>query len=231
MTTKQAASNATVLGRCSWQGTGWLICPRLALTIPGFLFLFPETQWPFSCFAFSVRWLLRQRTPSLLLQRGRALRLGQGCPEEPKAQTARIPSPQPGLPERLWGLSVASAQEGRSLGAQGAGLPRLASSRGFPLLEVGIAIIRSALRSPGGCPPLLLPIKRVFPAGTRNLSRHRQTQDPSPVPSGPQDPTLRSPWACPPPSQPHLPSVQPLRLSPFPTHPTLPHLCSPRRSR
>ena len=121
-------------------------------------------------------------------------------------QPASPPPPPPALPglrERLWGLSVASAQEGRSLGAQRAGLPRLASSRGFPLLEVGIAIIRSALCSPGGCPPLPLPIKTVFPAGTQNLSRHRQTQDPSPVPSGPQDPTLRSPWACAPPSQPH----------------------------
>ena len=28
------------------------------------MFLSPETQWPFSCFAFPVRWLLRQRTPS-----------------------------------------------------------------------------------------------------------------------------------------------------------------------
>ena len=88
--------------------------------------------------------------------------------------------PHPGLPECLWGLSVASAQEGRSLGAQGAGLPRLASSRCFPLLDVGTAIIRSALGSPGGCSPLLLPIKRVFSAGTWNLSRHRQTQDPPP---------------------------------------------------
>lgn len=43
---------------------GLIICLRLALTIPGFLFLSPETQWPFSCFAFPERWLLRQRTPS-----------------------------------------------------------------------------------------------------------------------------------------------------------------------
>ena len=66
MTTKHTASNATVLGRCSRRGNGvaslplsGLDCLRVFVSVPS-----PETQWAFSCSAFPVRWLLRQRVPS-----------------------------------------------------------------------------------------------------------------------------------------------------------------------
>lgn len=155
MTTKHTVSNATVLGRRSRRGNGADSLPpsglgrlRVFVSVPS-----PETRWPFSCSAFPVRWLLRQRVPSPSTS-CRCRKGGpSGCARVAQSACGHFCCVNPG--RRYPGRPGSRRVQAR--------LPLLPAPG-----RAGQAIIRSALGSLGATLPHPHG-KRVFSAGTQKV--------------------------------------------------------------